>query len=828
MPKRVSATNEGGRTASARVALGALVLLGVSSIAGAARAEPKRATVPAGGGLDAVEIEVDATAGVLRTRRCKALPCGAKRFEEIKLGLGPDRVDPSAIDVRVVAIGEGRSAAIVRVPDRQRKDLAYEAVIAGHADAPVFAGLTGFTAGSEGDRSGTVVLTYDRDASTRFVMVADVREDTRICGQAATPLGARGLDARSMQLRGATLHRLPKKTRDEAARVVAVGRDDATPPLARLLGASGASAPHAARLTDGDPATVWSEARPGDGHGEFVTTRTSSDVPIHALRVVIAPPEPAADGAAPRTLYVATDAATFHVTLPEDAWRKPGRAYDIPLPEPVRTTCVAVVLDEAYANGKAAPVVSIAEMYAVSRFDAEGASLDDVAAALAGERAEEAAGVLKRAGERGLEAVLGAWPKLDARGRALAVDVAAAAGDCAGRGGELLSRALAEADREVRKRAVGRLERCGKGASAALAAAVRSPDEAIRAAAAPLLASVAPSAALAPLSDALGGGGAPTRRAVRAALTRAAASASRGDLLALLSQPERAASARVELLRALGPRLADLRPEADAALAELLRTSPDMATRYLLAQPLARLAAAPDATPGAMRRLADFVRNDPDWPVRARAVELAGPIRALAPAVLAATTDKEPRVREAALRALAGVPGERGTPAAARAALAKDPWTFVRLAAVDALGASGDTSPLALALEDAAPRVRGAAADALGRARAGAYAPALVARATDTREDPDVRASAARALGEMCAPSAIDPLTALARGAAAPADAGAARVAFAAIDGLAALAPRDLDRRLAPLRDPHAPHPVRAAAARALARAAAAGGRCGK
>ena len=203
-------------------------------------------------------------------------------------------------------IGEGRSVARVRVPDAQRKDLAFEAVLSAQGDEPIFAGLTGYTRGEEGDRSGQVVLVYDRDAQSKFVIVAESREDTRICGQATTPLGARGLDAHTMQLRGATLHRIDKKARDAAQRVIAQPRTSTTAPLARVLVATGGSAPAPAALTDGKLDTAWSEQRPGDGHGEFVTMRAPSELPIHSLVVTIAPGKPKPEGAAPRTFFVAT------------------------------------------------------------------------------------------------------------------------------------------------------------------------------------------------------------------------------------------------------------------------------------------------------------------------------------------------------------------------------------------------------------------------------------------------------------------------------------------------------------------------------------------
>jgi HEAT repeat protein len=802
-----------------RIALG--LLLAMTITASAARAEgPVRRVIPPGGGLDAMDVKLDTSAGVLRFRRCKTGDCSdTGALKELPIPIERTRIDAAASTIDLVSVGDGRQIARVRVPDAQRKDLAFEALFSGQSEEPIFAGLTGYTRGEEGDRSGNVVLVYDRDAASKFVIVAEAREDTRICGQASTPLGPRGVEARTMQLRGATLHRIDKKARDAAQRVIAQARTSTVAPLGRVLFATGGSASGSAALTDGKLDTTWSEQRPGDGHGEFATLRTPSEVPIHSLIVTIAPGKPKPEGAAPRTFFIAMDDRLLQVTMPEDAWLKPEQAYDIPLPEPVRTTCLAVVLDEAYTRGAGAPEVSIAELSALTKFDVEGAKLADVARALSSPRGEEAAALLRRAGNDGLAAVVADYAKLDGRGRALAVDVASSAGTCDGPAAELLTRALADKETEVRKRALGRLERCGKSAGAALVTAVRAGDEARRAASAPLLAAVAPSLALEPLAEQMGKGSPDTRRAVRGAFARAAGSATRDKLLGLLVNREMPVNARLDLLRATGPKLRELRPEADVAIADLLLASPDMPTRYLLAQPLAHLARSPDATSGELSRLAELARRDPEPAVRARAVELSAGIGPLLPALIAAASDPEPRVREAALKAIGVTSLGTGAPAAAHASK-RDEWTFVRVAATDALGAlpqdATTTTALAAALADPSPKVRVAALGALGKHKVSSQAPRVRERLDDPREDPEVRALAARTLGGMCVHAATDRLTKLALNARAPVDESDDRIGIAAIEALGALHPADLEARLAPLRVKEARLPVRRAADRAL------------
>jgi HEAT repeat protein len=788
-----------------------------------AQADNRRGVAPAGGGLSAVEAVIDADAGTLRIRRCTSADCSEPvgTTKSIPIPIEASRLDFAGATTEVHPIGEGRSVVHVRIADKQRKDLAFEAIVGGHDSEPIFAGLTGYTLGDEGDRSGQVILVSDRDEKTKFVLVAEAREDTRICGQATTPLSTRGLDPKTMQLRGATLHRIEKQERDGATKVVAQPRpSSAKAPLVRVLHATGGSAPGAQALTDGKTETTWSEKRPGDGHGEFATLRAPSEAPLHGVVVTIAPSTPKTDGAAPRTFFLATDQKLFHVTMPEDAWQKPGATYDITLPHPVRTTCVALVLDEAYTRNAGAPEVSIAEVAALTKFDIDGASIDDVAKELANPaRAEEAAALLRRGGDDGLAAVAKRWEQLDARGRALAVDVAASAGSCDGTAMDLLTRALSDMESEVKKRALGRIERCGKAATDSLAAAVRGPDESRRAAAAPLLATIAPVAALDPISEQLGKGNPETRRAMRGAFARAAASASRDKLLSLVAKKDLADATRLDLLRATGSRLSELRPESAAAIADVLRSSPDMKTRYLVAQPLSQLARSHDATSGELTRLAEMMRRDPEWPVRMRAVELSTGIAPLVPTIVAAAADPEPRVREAALRAIALGKIPAGNDAATHA-LASDTWTFVRVAAADALGAMSENGPgetaLVAALVDPSPKVRSAAVSALGNLRATKHAPKIRERLDDGKEDVEVRALAARTLGSMCVKNAADRLTKLAHLSRSPVDEADERIGMAAIDALATLHPPDLEKRLAPLRAKEVHLPVRRAAERAL------------
>ena len=772
------------------------------------------------GGLHAIAVRVDLRGKAVHWRVCAAMPCAANASSVEIVGLDPTAM-PSEKDVVVetIAVGSGRSVVHVRVP--VAGGLAWEALLAARDAGPlVFSGLTGFSRGEEGERTGQVVQILPRDGGGSHVLVGDTREDLRICGQAETPLSPRALDPETLVLRGASVQRLRPEQRAAAKQIVASSRSTtASGALAKLVVAAGASTGAAAALTDGDPATAWSEARPGDGHGEFVTMRSPFEVPIDRLAITITPPVPAPNGAAPRTFFLVSDATTYAVTMPDDAWMHPGVAYEISFPEPLKSACLTVVLDEAYAHGNPRPDVTVAELVAYSGFDGPGASLDRVVEALSGggARADAAAAVLKRAGDPALEAATRGYDKLDPAGRALAMDVAASAASCEG-SAPLLVRALSDRDREVVRKGRGKLERCGKSAEKALIAALRSPDLRLRAAAAPLVGALASREAALALAEVMGQGSAETRQAVRGAFGRALRDVP-ASALAQLVAAKAEVEPRVDLLRAATGRLSEVAPAADAAFEGLFAEGAPMRSRYLLLGPLAVLARANDGPSGA--RLVAILAHDPDAAVRARAAEVAGGVALAEGALLLALADPEPRVREAAART-AGASHLGSASSALGARLADDPWTFVRAAAAGSLASlppSGAVDgALAAALADASPRVRAAAIAGLSGHRAVTHADAVRARLDDKREDVEVRVSAARALGAMCVRAAAPRLAELAEMAASPlTDEASLQIALSALDALGHLHPADLDARTERLRAKDVREEVQRAASRARA-----------
>jgi hypothetical protein len=349
-----------------------------------------------------------------------------------------------------------------------------------------------------------------------------------VCGDPASLLDPRGLDPATLVFHGATLQRISASRREAAVPLEATPlHAGPKPSLAPLLAATEASSAigSAAALTDGDLATTWSEARPGRGQGEFVVLRAPFDVPIVRFEIAIAPSHPKADGAAPRSLYIAANDATYEVSFTEDAWSHPGEAYEVVLPKPLQSSCISVVLDDAYVRGHAHPEVSLAEVVAYSAFDNGGATLSDVAAALRGDdaRAGSAAALLERAGAPGLAAITRAYGSLDATGRALAVNVAASSPSCEAASGILVS-ALDDVDEVVRGKALAKLEqpKCGSQALPALTAALTTPA---RSRAAPLVALLGRERSLSALLARLGEGTPGERHIMRGAVAFAARNA---------------------------------------------------------------------------------------------------------------------------------------------------------------------------------------------------------------------------------------------------------------------------------------------------------------
>lgn len=730
----------------------------------------------------------------------------------VKVGAKPE--------LRTISVGQGRSIVHVLVPTDAtggERAGAWEALLAPSLSEPLFAGRTGFVRGPEGEREGARVEIVRRADGMSSVLLSEIREDSRICGEDATAIRPRGLDPKTLTFRGATVQRLSPEARGSAKRLVATrASSPRTPPVAKLLSFGGESSAQglAKNLLDERADTAWTEDRPGVGQGEFVTLRAPRELPIERLVLTVTPTGAPADFAAPHTLYLVTPGEVRELSVPEELAFQAGGELEVRFATPLRTECLSIVLGDAYADGVAAPRVGLAGIAAYSALEAK--PMDAIARDLGagGETAEAATAFLKRAGEPGLEAIAKMYSALDGAGRARAIDVATAAPSCDAAGRVLLL-GVVDVDREASRKARDRIERCGKGAARALATGLGAADPNLRAVSAELFGLVAPREALEPLVSALGKGERAERSAVRAATAKAARNAPPATLDGWLASVNATDSAkRVEILRAFAGRLGEL-PHAEEALS-VAAQSPDMAARYVLVDAVRAFALArPDRIAPLLGLL-----GDRDGYVRAHAAEASAGIASATPRLVASLGDPEPRVREASLGALgvSGAAPERET----IGLLASDEWTFVRVAAASALGttrAATATTQRALegALTDKSILVRQASLSALGARRATSSAPAISALARDAETPMDLRVSATRTLGMICAPSELEYLTRAANRALSPIDEADLRVGVAAIDALGRIHPNDLGSRLAKLREKNVRPPLRHAAERAMA-----------
>ncbi|WP_437735389.1 HEAT repeat domain-containing protein [Sorangium sp. So ce1335] len=879
-----------------RASATALAVAASSTWLGDAAAQVAPVVLPHAAGQQALAVRIDARG--ITARACpSAAACAPDGGNVLAV---PSEVAPLLGGARVapVTLADGKHLAKVDAPaggasaaDAGRGSwvMLLAAPLAGKGTEPLvlWSGWTGVATGEHGEgRSDAVVV--EPLASGSRVLVGQLRDDVTICGRPAL-VGASEVDPRTMTLlKGASYQNLPAEARRAAGKVAAERHDaDAAAPGFRLLrptAASSAVGKRFAEIADGDPKTAWSEGKAGVGRGEFVSFSSADEVGITGFGLRIKPTEGVEGGAAPRTLFVATPDRLFQVSLPEDAWLKEPASYEVKLPEEIRASCVAVVLDEAYAprgaqagggerGSPSAPEVrvTIAEITARTAFDGQGPAALVGALAGGGERARAAAALLARSGPEAVEAAIAGYDRLDPAGRQLAAGVidtapcavqipfftarlasgaaaaarptsgaagaarpasgaAGAARPTSGAAGAALGggrrAAPAEPDPELHH-ARDRIRRCGRAAAPALAEVVKGGAAAARVAAARELALVAPAEAVPALLDALAGARGATRRELRAALATAARSERAAPVVEeevqldrLRARPE---DAQLDLLRALGPSLGRVKGGGAAFQALASATGAPFARRYLLQAPAAALARAGEGPAEAYLRAS--LRKDADAHVRLRAAEVAADVPSLAPDLLAAASDPDVRVREAAIVALsraasAGAKLPAGAAEALAARLASDPWTFIRGGAALAIGAmpataAGDRA-LVGALDDASPEVRRSALDGLGAHRATAHIEAVRDRAEDKEEDVEVRARAILALGAMCDTASVDLWTRLALRAKAPVGERDQRLGSAALAALGAVHPADLPARLKPLLDKDTPHGLRETARAAL------------
>jgi HEAT repeat protein len=373
-----------------------------------------------------------------------------------------------------------------------------------------------------------------------------------------------------------------------------------------------------------------------------------------------------------------------------------------------------------------------------------------------------------------------------------------------------------------------RIRDCGSEAAPALVAALGTASEKDRSVIAEELAVVAPETTVRTLVAAFAGASADLRRSYRVAVALASRAPKASTVIdGSLRDPALDPVTTIDLLRALGPRTRNHAAASTAAFARLATTGASFRTRYLLLGVASELASV---DPAARAFLLKALTRDESAHVRARAARVASDSGAFRAALLGAVEDEGVRVREAAVESLGEARAEyAATPLAKR--LVDDHWPLVRSAAATALGRLRPSAPvdqaLVGALDDESATVRRPALLALGAHKTISAAGEVRERLADRDETPSVRAAAALALGMMCDSSSVGTLTSYARGLADPQN-PLRDVAQAALTALSWIDPSDLAERIAPLRAKGVGTGVRQAADAALSGASRCGGARGK
>lgn len=737
-------------------------LLLAAFVACAARPVPARAdglpfeqTVRLGQPARALRVRLDQTAH----GPSLLLSSGGRSTHE---SLPVRRVEEATLEL--VEVAEGHRVAILRGSAADESSVAAVIGISGGSPVLLWAGRTDLH-GDPGERTADLLTLEDRTGDGRPDVVVGVRrEGVSLCNTNDTLLLARGYDPSQGAMRPVVLNRFPEGEQ----RTVTATRESpgpTGPPLLRAIQPMGASSraghpenaaalgpPRA--LIDENTETYWAEGRGGPGTGELVTLRWTTRFPIRAIALRSPTGEGAERLGRPQELWIAGDSGPrLRVIFAEDPARYPGERFWIVPEEPLDWSCFALVLDRAYAPvgiPEAAVHTAIAEIEVYTELDF-GGGIDALVGMLVegGAGGDEVARLLSGLGQPAVDALVGAWERLDEQGRrrAVRVFVTNARGRVEG-SLDALTRAARDGAESVRQDALEALGTLGAPAGEHLAALVQESgpvgDEAIR----PLLRHE-PTTVVPALLAALGGEGGSERPAVRDGLARALGTA---DETARRRFDEWAAS---DLgVAPLASALLGLtsygatRSLAQPLLTEdLLGAANRFEDRWRLLRAARELPSddgPTDAWLGAIAREAD------EWMLRAAAVEALG--RRGAPdrgdVARAALADDYPRVRVEAV----GVLDALGESYGELARVARDDaWPMVREAAVNAIWNYRDALPVVRrAVRDGSARVRAAALVALRRAGDEEAWPLVKARLEDADESPPVTVAALRYVDRLC------------------------------------------------------------------------------
>ena len=780
--------------------------------------------VPVGTGQSALAVGL--SAGGLRLRVCPGANCSLAGSTNIPL---PDEVQAhvALAQLTVLKVARGRRVLHVRLK-APKSERAWEAVVAaptgGGSKAKIlFADWTGLMTGPPGDRRGPMVVAHKEKRGGSFVAIGSQREEVSLCGRSAM-LGVKVV-TRDLGIQRARVPRLGPEEMRTAPRLMAeaIEAPAASALLRARVASSAKTSPQA--LTDGRLDTAWIEQRRGTGRGEFVVMDAPSELKISGFDFSLAPRELALSADAkkqivepPLSFWILGDQRAVRVDVPKNQKAK-GQHFRVTLPKPWSTECVAVVLDKA-ASRDPKVAVGLAEFQARSSLAAS--SNDELVTLLdaGGAKGRAASRSLRGRGAEAADRVIHGYDKLTPEGQVLALG-ALEDSECSKKSPILVSATL-HGSPELVGLAGGLLQQCGAASADAIEGALDGAKTEELLLLTPMLSKLSPTDTLTRLAKRFDGAKAPAREILREAWGNAAEhSEAQNQLSALLQAEDAGESRQVEMLRALASSRAGLVPEAVALIERLWTPKASFRTRYLLLPAVFGL----DESSPLRKRIEEQALGDPRAEIRAAASR--GASRASAPRLLRLLEDENVRVREAVVTRLRELAHRPATQALV-VLLANDVWPLVRHAAALALGSVGLGAEvdraLIDALDDPSAKVRRGTATAIGVTGRAVMAPALLDSLDDKDEGAPVRASAARALGQICHAASADVLTTYAAKLGSANISGDERmIGRSALLALGDIAPADLATRLQVLTAKGSPHAAQRAAADVMSRAGACG-----
>lgn len=733
-----------------------------------------------------VEVILEDEVPTLRVR-------GASTTQSTLPGLGVEArarvVDVGGARVLLVELGsaEAPSAAALVVSRRGRPEVLWTGKLT--------------LAGDLGERRRDVIEVRDRTGDgVDDIVVGFVQEGRDLCGREAL-LDPRAVDPRTLQLRSVTLPRALEGDVVELAPQDRPARAPEAPePVAPALRARATSSTSGTPegvtptapigLTDSDLGRGWIEGRAGDGQGEFATLAVDGGLEIRALRIA---PRPTG-GAAPRALWlVGDDGPVLKVTFPVEAAE--GAQYWVVPPEPLRWSCLAVVLGDSYGDRSAH--AGIGEITAFTSLDF-GGGIDALVGRLAGGGGEAAAAarLLGRLGAPAAHAIARAYGDMPETERRAAIAALAAIDDPIST--ELLVRAATEP--ALHEAAMAPLlTREAYDAVAPLVADGEVGDETAIA-----LSRVAPTRAAVAILAAMSAGATERpelRRALRTAIARGD-EAVQGAIVAWRSTAPIGARAAGELALAEGTETRPLVVLDGLDAAEAF----DQRYRFALAAGVAPASDDVDAWLEGQLASEEWMMRE----VVLSALAQRLPAVEMQPLAEAGLRDEYPRVR---MRAITIAVRDPAALEAVATLARRDPWAMVRAEGIEALTESPRARPiLRAALGDRAEGVRAAAITALQAAGDAESWPQVAAFLTATNEWPVVIRAAIAFARQRCQPDVVAPLgAAVERGLRPNAWAPDIELAVVALEALAAIGGPEAEAILARAGSEVAPPPLRAA-----------------